>query len=71
MLSDDSWVLMRPSGTEPLVRTYAESAAAATVDKLLAEADRLVHVPPPISAKEAAAKKAAKAKAKKKQQLKK
>lgn len=67
VLSDDSWVLMRPSGTEPLVRTYAESASSATVDKLLAEADRLVHLPPPISPKEAAAKKAkAKAKAKKK-----
>ncbi len=70
ILSDDSWVLMRPSGTEPLIRTYAESVSAQTVDKLLAEADRLVHIPPPNEKKEAAAKKAAKARAAKKKQAK-
>jgi phosphomannomutase len=66
ILSDDSWVLMRPSGTEPLIRTYAESVSSATIDKLLVEADRLVHIPPPNAQKEAAAKKAAKARAAKK-----
>jgi phosphomannomutase len=70
ILSDDSWVLMRPSGTEPLIRTYAESVSGVTVDKLLQEADRLVHIPPPNAQKDAAAKKAAKARAAKKKQAK-
>jgi phosphoglucomutase len=30
-----SWVLMRPSGTEPVVRYYAESTTAADLEKLL------------------------------------
>ena len=34
-LPDDSWVLVRPSGTEPYVRLYAESGA---VDQLIADA---------------------------------
>jgi phosphomannomutase len=51
-LNDDSWVLMRPSGTEPLVRTYAESATPAAIETLLAEANRLVHLPPPNQNKE-------------------
>lgn len=46
-LEDDSWVLMRPSGTEPLIRTYAEGTSNAVVDALLKEADRFVHLPPP------------------------
>jgi phosphomannomutase len=70
ILNDDSWVLMRPSGTEPLIRTYAESVSGVTVDKLLQEADRLVHIPPPNAQKDAAAKKAAKARAAKKKQAK-
>jgi len=32
---DGSWVLMRPSGTEPLVRTYAEASSMDRVDALL------------------------------------
>ncbi|MBV9080550.1 MAG: phosphoglucomutase/phosphomannomutase family protein [Elusimicrobia bacterium] len=40
-LADDSWLLMRPSGTEPLLRTYSESPKAETVNALLAEAQRL------------------------------
>jgi phosphoglucomutase len=35
LLDDDSWVLMRPSGTEPLVRIYAESATAEQLEVLL------------------------------------
>jgi phosphoglucomutase len=35
LLDDDSWVLMRPSGTEPLVRIYAESATADELEVLL------------------------------------
>jgi phosphomannomutase len=30
-----SWILMRPSGTEPLVRIYAESDSKETVNELL------------------------------------
>ena len=35
LFDDGSWVLMRPSGTEPVVRYYAESTSAADLDKLL------------------------------------
>ena len=33
---DDSWLLFRRSGTEPIVRVYAESPAAGRVNRLLA-----------------------------------
>lgn len=46
-LEDDSWVLMRPSGTEPLIRTYSEGSSPQIVQDLLAEADRLAHLPAP------------------------
>jgi phosphomannomutase len=36
--ADGSWILFRPSGTEPLLRVYAEGASAARVDGLLAAA---------------------------------
>src|SRR3989454_4773525 len=35
LFADSSWVLMRPSGTEPVVRFYAESTSTADLDKLL------------------------------------
>ena len=35
IFDDGSWVLMRPSGTEPVVRFYAESSSTADLDKLL------------------------------------
>jgi phosphomannomutase len=35
-LPDDAWLLMRASGTEPLVRVYAEASSAGVVDDLLA-----------------------------------
>jgi phosphoglucomutase len=35
LFGDGSWVLMRPSGTEPVVRFYAESTSTADLDKLL------------------------------------
>jgi phosphoglucomutase len=35
LFGDGSWVLMRPSGTEPVVRFYAESTSQADLDKLL------------------------------------
>ena len=36
LLPDDAWLLMRASGTEPLVRIYAEASSAGVVDDLLA-----------------------------------
>jgi phosphomannomutase len=36
ILKDGAWILMRPSGTEPLLRTYAESERWDRTDKLLA-----------------------------------
>ena len=36
LLEGDAWLMMRPSGTEPLVRIYAEAATQEEVDALLA-----------------------------------
>lgn len=44
---DDSWFLMRPSGTEPLTRTYAEASTTHLLDSLIAEAGRLANTAPP------------------------
>ncbi|MEG0072046.1 MAG: phosphoglucosamine mutase [Raoultibacter sp.] len=41
-LEDDAWVMMRPSGTEPLVRIYAEAATMEEVEALLDEASEVV-----------------------------
>ncbi|PKQ38028.1 MAG: phosphoglucosamine mutase [Actinobacteria bacterium HGW-Actinobacteria-1] len=41
LLPDDAWLLMRTSGTEPLVRIYAEASSAGVVDDLLAEGKTL------------------------------
>ena len=40
-LEDGSWLLIRFSGTEPLVRVYAEASSAALRDELLALGERL------------------------------
>jgi phosphoglucomutase len=37
IFTNGSWMLMRPSGTEPLVRIYAESESQADVDALIEE----------------------------------
>jgi phosphomannomutase len=42
VLSDGSWVLLRPSGTEPLIRTYAETESWKTTDELLQWAQKTV-----------------------------
>ncbi|MEF9841992.1 MAG: phosphoglucosamine mutase [Raoultibacter sp.] len=41
-LEGDAWVMMRPSGTEPLVRIYAEAATMEEVDALLDAAAAIV-----------------------------
>jgi len=35
ILEDGSWILMRPSGTEPLVRIYAEASKEQELEVLL------------------------------------
>jgi phosphomannomutase len=35
ILADDSWLLIRPSGTEPVLRVYAEGRTSDTVNELL------------------------------------
>jgi phosphoglucomutase len=42
ILENGSWVLMRPSGTEPVVRVYCEAASPGELDKLSAAAKRFV-----------------------------
>ena len=39
---DGSWVLMRPSGTEPVVRAYCEAASQAELDRLVGAAKAFV-----------------------------
>jgi len=41
IMEDSSWLLLRPSGTEPIVRIYAESCKRADVPRLLNEGRRL------------------------------
>src|SRR4029077_13548159 len=38
IFDDGSWVLMRPSGTEPVVRIYTEASSMAASEKLAEEA---------------------------------
>lgn len=42
MLADDTWVLVRPSGTEPKLRVYAEATSQARVDRLLDAGETLL-----------------------------
>ncbi|MFC5278355.1 phosphoglucomutase/phosphomannomutase family protein [Halorubrum rubrum] len=42
LLENGSWLLVRPSGTEPKLRVYAEADSDARVDSLLAEGRELV-----------------------------
>lgn len=45
ILDDRSWVLMRPSGTEPVVRVYCEAPAQPELDRLVAAAKAFVFEP--------------------------
>lgn len=42
ILADDSWLMIRPSGTEPVVRVYAEAATNKQLNELLALGQDLV-----------------------------
>lgn len=42
LLDDGSWLLARPSGTEPIIRVYLEAADTAALDELASAVDRLV-----------------------------
>ena len=42
-VDDGSWLLVRFSGTEPLVRVYAEATSESLRDALLAEGDTMVN----------------------------
>ncbi len=44
LLEDDSWLLIRPSGTEPVLRIYAEAPSPQRVQQLLAAGAHLAHV---------------------------
>lgn len=44
ILADDSWLLIRPSGTEPVLRVYAEAHSAESVELLLDEGVRLAQL---------------------------
>lgn len=41
ILRDDSWLLIRPSGTEPVLRVYAEGQSQAMVDALLSYGEEI------------------------------
>lgn len=42
IMKDDSWLLIRPSGTEPKVRVYAEAADEVRLNKIIEEGMQLV-----------------------------
>ena len=41
ILTDDSWLLIRPSGTEPVLRVYAEGRSQEMVKALLAYGEQV------------------------------
>lgn len=44
VMADDSWLLIRPSGTEPVLRVYAEAPTRDAVEALLAEGRKLTAI---------------------------
>ena len=43
IFDDESWILLRPSGTEPVVRVYAEASSREQVQQLLNEGTKIVN----------------------------
>jgi phosphomannomutase len=43
LLEDGSWVMVRPSGTEPVLRIYSEAADAGRAQALVEELVAMVH----------------------------
>ena len=43
-MADDSWLLIRPSGTEPVLRVYAEAHSPEAVHALLEEGATLAQM---------------------------
>lgn len=43
ILEDDSWLLLRPSGTEPIIRVYAESPESAITRRIIVWGNRQVN----------------------------
>ena len=41
LLADDSWLLIRPSGTEPVLRVYAEARGPEMLEELLAYGEQV------------------------------
>jgi len=41
ILADDSWLLVRPSGTEPVLRVYAEGRTPEMVQALLGYGEKI------------------------------
>ena len=41
-LEDKSWILFRPSGTEPLLRVYCEATSPDKVKKMLREGEMII-----------------------------
>jgi phosphomannomutase len=44
VLSDESWILFRQSGTEPLLRIYCEATSEVKMTKLMDEGERMARV---------------------------
>jgi phosphomannomutase/phosphoglucomutase len=42
VFADSSWILVRPSGTEPIFRLYAEADTQSKVERLVSENKRLI-----------------------------
>ncbi|MHB1119838.1 MAG: phosphoglucomutase/phosphomannomutase family protein, partial [Bellilinea sp.] len=43
IMGDDSWLLIRPSGTEPVLRVYAEGRTNEMVKALLGYGETVAH----------------------------
>ncbi|MBW4422635.1 MAG: phosphoglucomutase/phosphomannomutase family protein [Myxacorys californica WJT36-NPBG1] len=48
-LEEGSWVLLRPSGTEPLIRVYIETNSPAKLDQISEYMERMIHQIEPVA----------------------